>query len=185
MPPTVATTTGTAWVDWHGSPTLGSVMVSSVAVAPSTVAATPDTVTAVLAMPRNPVPRSVAVAPGASVAGAIDSIVGATAPAGAATATASVPATPSLSAVIVVVPGLVAMSRPAASIVPTSEADELHVTGRPSSSFPFRSRTTTLSVVVSPATGGAAGGVIVTVNTGTCVTDTVADPDLLSTLALI
>jgi hypothetical protein len=99
--------------------------------------------------------------------------------------TGNVPDTPSLTAVIVVVPGLVALSRPAASTVPTSDTDEVHVTVRPSSSFPFLSRSTTVSGVVAPATGGVAGGVIVTVNTGTCVTDTIADPDLLSTLALI
>src|SRR5689334_7209249 len=136
-------------------------------------------------MLRKPVPRNVATAPGASVAGAIDSIVGATDPAGAATVRASVPVTPSLSAVIVVGPGLVAISRPDASTVATSDADELHVTFRPSSSFPLWSRSTTVSGVVSPATGGVASGAIVTANTGTCVTETIADPDLLSTLALI
>ena len=52
----------------------------------------------------------VAVTPGDSDAGVIDVIVGATDPAGATTSTASVPETPSLVAVSVVVPGLDATS---------------------------------------------------------------------------
>ena len=185
VPPTVATVMGTGCVLRQASPAVGTTTVSSVDVALTTVAATPSTVTAVPVVPRKPVPRTIAVAPGVSVAGPIPVTVGATEPSGAVTAIARLPETPSLPAVIVVVPGLRAASCPLRSTVATSGADELNVTRLPTSTLPFRSVTTTASGVLSPATSGAAGGVIVTANTGGVATVTIAEPVFPSTLALI
>jgi hypothetical protein len=142
-------------------------------------------VTAVFATLRKPLPRIVAVVPGASVAGRIEAIVGATEPSGAATVTASDPDTPSLDAVMVVTPGLSAYSRPLASTVATSGSDEAHVIRRPSSELPLRSLTTTVSGVIPPATRGAAGGEITTAKTGVCATVMAADPVFPSTVAVI
>ncbi len=110
MPPAVATVIGTGCVLRHASPAEGTSTASSVEEELSTVAATPSTVTAVPEVPRKPVPRTIAVAPGVSAAGPTSVIVGATDPSGAVTVTARLPDTPSLPAVIVVVPGLRAAS---------------------------------------------------------------------------
>ena len=170
---------------WQGSPAAGTAIVISLGVVPSTAAVTPATVTAVFATLRNPVPLIVAVAPGARVAGSIEAIVGATEPAGAETVTTSEPDTPSLDAVMVVTPGLSALNRPLPSTIATSGSDELHVIRRPTSAVPFRSLTTTLRGVVSPATGGPASGEITTVKTGACATVMAADPDFPSTVAVM
>jgi hypothetical protein len=130
---------GNGCVLWQGRPAAGTPIVISVGVVASTAAATPATVTAVFATLPNPVPRTVAVVPGVSVAGVIAAIVGGTDPAGGATSTPSVPDTPSLTAVTVVAPGLAAMSRPDPSTLATSVTDELQVTARPTSTLPFRS----------------------------------------------
>jgi len=110
IPPTVATVTGALCADWQGSPVAGTTIVSVVADAATTAALVPAIATAFDDGARKPVPLIVAVIPGESDAGAIDAIVGATDPAGAATSTVSVPETPSLVAVSVAVPGLDATS---------------------------------------------------------------------------
>ena len=89
-------------------------------------------------------PVIVRACPGASVAGAIEAIVGGDDPAGAATVTTAVALTPSHTAVMVVVPGLSALTRPSPSMVATIGAVEVHVTRRPSSGAPFLSLTTML-----------------------------------------
>src|SRR5215203_1902105 len=185
IPPTVATVIGDGCADSQGSPVAGTTTVSSVEEALVTVALTPAIVTAVVVVPRKPVPRTIAVVPGANVAGATDSIVGGVEPSGAITVIESDPVSPSLNAVTVVVPGLVADSCPAASTAATSGADELQVTRPPTRVVPLRSVTTTVSGVLCPAISGPESGVMVTANTGGFSTVTFTEPVFPSTAALI
>src|SRR5512133_1889171 len=120
LPPTLEMLTATGCVLWQGIPAAGTVMLNSVAVAAFTVTGTPATVTALAPSATKFAPVIVAIAPGVSVAGEIDAIVGGAEPAGAVTTTAAVAVIPSHSAVIVVVPGLSAASLPFASTVATT-----------------------------------------------------------------
>jgi hypothetical protein len=86
---------------------------------------------------------------------------------------------------MVAVPVDTPVTAPAAVTAAMAGLLELHVTARPVRTTPLASRVMALSVVVVPMTTVGDGGVIVTVLTGACVTFTVADPLLVSLVAVI
>src|SRR5688572_11001302 len=99
------------------------------------------------------------------------------------TVTVAVPLLPSLDAVIVTVPVLSALTRPALETTATASSLELHPTRRPGSSAPAASRTLAESCTNPPTTTFDVGGVTITLPTATWRTVTVAVPTTPSMLA--
>jgi hypothetical protein len=108
-----------------------------------------------------------------------------TAAGNAATVTGAVPTTPSTVAVIVAEPAATAVTTPVAEMLATAVFDELHVTGRPVSTFPAASRALAVSCCVPPTSRLADGGDTLTTATGTGDTVTAAAPVTPSTVAEI
>jgi hypothetical protein len=95
------------------------------------------------------------------------------------------PLLPSLVAVMVVVPGATAVTAPDDEIVATPVLLEVHVTGRPVTTFPAASRAVAVSVVVWPTDIDSGLGLTDTDATGACVTVIVATSFLPSAVPVI
>jgi len=100
------------------------------------------------------------------------------------TVTEAVPLWPSLIAVIVAVPGDIAVTSPVDETVAIASLLEDHVTSR-ESTVPWASVKVTLSCSVPPCTTVALDGLRATDATGACVTVSVAFPVLPSLVALM
>jgi len=100
------------------------------------------------------------------------------------TVTEAVPLWPSLMAVIVAVPGDIAVTSPVEETVAIASLLEDHVTRR-ESRVPWASVKVTLSCSVPPCTTVALDGLRATDATGACVTVSVAFPVLPSLVAVI
>ena len=115
LPPAVKTSMFTSCVDWHGI-VVGTITVSCVVVAAVTVAAFPATNTLFAAgFGKNPLPEIVTVLPAVTGSGDTAEMEGTLDPLAADTVIEMVPGVPSLSAVIVAVPGLRPVTKPVAS----------------------------------------------------------------------
>jgi len=86
---------------------------------------------------------------------------------------------------MVTVPVDMPVTAPAADTVAIAGVPELHVTPRPVNTTPFASLGIAVSIVVVPITTVGVGGDTVMVLTGACVTVTVAEPLLVSLVAVI
>jgi hypothetical protein len=95
------------------------------------------------------------------------------------------PLFPSLSAVIVAVPGAIAVTTPDDEMVATALLLEVHVTGRPVTTFPAASKAVAVSVVVWPTDIDNGFGVTATEATAACVTVIVATSFFPSAVAVI
>lgn len=102
-----------------------------------------------------------------------------------ATVTVLVPVALPLVAVIVVLPGVTPVTTPLDDTVAAAPLLELHVTARPTSTFPFASRTPAASVVVCATNTVVVEGVTVTLAAGTALTDTAAVALFPSLVAVI
>ena len=131
------------------------------------------------------VPVTVAVEPGVSVDGEIALMDASAAPAGAATTRLTVALTPSLTAVIMVLPPLAVVTRPLASTAATRTELELQLTLLPAKLAPFLSARAAVIVKAWPATIPTGTPLSVTAFTGGGKTVALAEPDLPSTVAVI
>jgi hypothetical protein len=101
------------------------------------------------------------------------------------TVTCAVPLRPSEVAVSVIVPGLMPVTRPVEELTEAmSGSDDVQLTARPVSALPSSSRMVAVNCCVVPAAIVADGGATVTVLTGTSATETCAEADCPSMVAV-
>jgi hypothetical protein len=153
--------------------THGTTNVSCVDDALTTVAGVPRTLTVVPGDPTKPIPVSVAVWPGVSVAGETLARMGAC---DAVIVTVTLPLRPSLEAVMVAAPAVSAVSTPEPDTDALVGSLDVQAMVRPLSAPPALSRVTADSWSVCPICTSADGADTITLATGTGSTDSVAVP---------